>query len=235
MLLKHCSTAFRKHWGAGETQDALGELQCCPSPSFPAHACPQHQPTFLLGRMEEWLSPCSPDCGGQRDQSPEAVCDEPGRSVQHSQQVPVHPTWHFHLSTLCCPLPSPSHPSPSNSTLFLSVSVRVSLPRWPGAVSPSQLSVPRSQPWLPHLFSTYSSAQLAGDATPGATPQALAWLPSCSPPPPCCPQGPLLHPWPLLHPLLMAPTAVSLAHLAWEMGNHISSDVLGPPLLGSRD
>lgn len=139
VLLKHCSTAFRKHWGAVKTVplppqtsawEALGELQCCPSPSFPPHACLQHQFTFLLGKTGERLSPCSPGFGGQHDQSPEAVCDEPGRS-EYSQHVPIYPTWHFNLSTACCPLPSPPHPSPPNSTLFPSLGIRVSLPQWP--------------------------------------------------------------------------------------------------------
>lgn len=58
-----------------------GELQC-PFPR-PARSRPARSP-FL----SEWLSPCSPDFGGQRDQSPEAVCDEPGRS-ECNQQVPI--------------------------------------------------------------------------------------------------------------------------------------------------
>lgn len=44
VLLKHCSTAFRKHWGAGDTAvisadqgptGSLEELQCSPFPSSP--------------------------------------------------------------------------------------------------------------------------------------------------------------------------------------------------------
>lgn len=130
VLLKHCSTAFRKHWGSTGTlplpfqsgvQPALRRGQCSPVclPQTRRLAPPPtsfHTP-FTEERTGKWLLLYFPDFGGQHDQSPEAGCDEPRRS-EYS---------HFLGGTFNSMLLNVCLPHPIRETLLPSL---VLLPHW---------------------------------------------------------------------------------------------------------
>lgn len=120
-----------------------------------------------------------------------------------------------------------------NSNLFPSLGVRVSLPHWTRAVSPSQVSAPDSAMPVP-LFSSWSSAQLAGKAAPGQLPKHWHGGPAAP------------HPHLVVSKVPSCPVALPArspdgsrgnqpSSLAQEMGDPTSSDFLSPPLLASRD
>lgn len=103
VLLKHCSTAFRKHWGAPETapsspQTRAREPQVFPKsarppPSSTAHSC-QKGGSHRIPQVSE--------AHVTRAQEQRVVSLE----VRAQSAGPRVPTWYLYPSAACCPSPS---------------------------------------------------------------------------------------------------------------------------------
>lgn len=114
VLLKHCSTALRKHWGAADTLPsslqtfAQEGLPCPPSPGLPRQQVPhpQHQFTFLLEEGQENGSHRVPQISEANMTRAEKQCVgslESQRTVSRSPYVSAGPLTSQQHAARCLP------------------------------------------------------------------------------------------------------------------------------------